>query len=206
MLAEAAAVAVGFTLGSIPTAYILGRIVLRADIRDIGSGNPGTLNTTSSMGKAAGLFVLLVDAGKGILTVVIAQAMAIPDMWLYTAAFAAALGHNFSPFLRFEGGKGVAVALGIFAYMLWQITAISTIAGILLLIATRRPVLSIFGIFIGLNVLTIATGQDAGQIVLCIAISLLVAGTHLWRQQSEGAAESESSSPYRSMWRRFIGI
>ena len=176
----AVALLCAFALGSIPTAYIAGKAVSGLDIRSVGSGNPGTMNAVQHLGKAVGLTVLAVDAGKGILAVVIAQQLSVnADTWVYLSAFAVTMGHNFTPVLKFKGGKGAATVLGISAFMLWQITAISGAFGLLILVIVRHPVLAVAGVFVALNVLTIATGQPVGQIVLCLALSFLVAGTHI---------------------------
>ncbi len=195
------ALLIAFALGSFPTAFVAGKLLSRGDIRESGSGNPGTLNAVGQYGKRVGLVVLLVDAGKGILAVIIAQALSVTDVWVYGTALLATLGHNFSPVLKFRGGKGAATVLGISAFMLWQITAISGVAGLLVLLLTRNGVLAVTSVFILLNALTIATGQATGQIVLCIVLSFLVAGTHLWRQSDEvtGAVRERS-------WRRFLSI
>ena len=191
-----------FALGSIPTAYIAGKAVSGLDIRSVGSGNPGTMNAVQHLGKAVGLTVLAVDAGKGILAVVIAQQMtANADTWVYLSAFAVTMGHNFTPVLKFRGGKGAATVLGISAFMLWQITAISGAFGLLILVIVRHPVLAVTGVFVALNVLTIATGQPVGQIALCLALSFLVAGTHVGRQFDEVSEAIKSRE-----WRRFMRI
>ena len=201
LLEGIAALLIAFGLGSVPTGYILGRMVAGGDIRDVGSGNPGALNIAQNIGKVFGLVVLLLDAGKGILAVIVAQAMPVTDVWVYGSALAVTLGHNFTPALKFRGGKGAATVLGISAFMLWQITAISGLAGVLVLVATRHPVLSVAGVFVALNVLTIATGQPIGQIVLCLVLSFLVAGTHIGRQYDEIAASVKSRN-----WREFMRI
>ena len=184
-----------------PTAYILSRLVSGRDIRAVGSGNPGAVNTAQNVGKIAGVAVLLLDAGKGILAVVIAQSMSVTDVWVYGTALSVTLGHNFTPALRFKGGKGAATVLGISAFMLWQITAWSALVGILALVVTRRPVLSVAIVFFALNVFTIATGQPIGQIALCLILSFLVAGTHVWRQYDEIAASVRARD-----WRGFMRI
>ncbi len=106
-------VAIALALGSLPTAYLLGRWLGGVDIRGQGSRNPGALNAYRQLGKAAGAAVLIVDAGKGALAIYIGRTLGAPDAALYGAAVVATAGHNFSPFLRFRGGKGAATALGI---------------------------------------------------------------------------------------------
>ncbi len=195
------ALLIAFALGSFPTAFVAGKLLSRGDIREAGSGNPGTLNAVRQYGKLVGLVVLLVDAGKGILAVTVAQAMSVTDPWVYLTALLVTLGHNFTPVLKFKGGKGAATVLGISAFMLWQITAISGAAGLLVLLLTRRGVLAVACVFIVLNALTIATGQATGQIVLCLVLSFLVAGTHLWRQSDEVTDAVRERS-----WRRFLSM
>ena len=189
-----------FALGAIPSAYIAGRVLGAGDIREIGSGNPGAFNAGAQIGKAVGVAVLLADAGKGVLAVAIAQ-WAAADGWAYAAGFAATAGHNFSPFLRFRGGKGAATAFGVSAYALWGITALSVISGALMLAATRKPVASVGWIFLSMNVLTIGMGRPAEQIALCLTVSALAIGTHFarsWDDIFESVAARD--------WRRFMEI
>ena len=136
-------IVVASLLGSVPSAYILGRALGGVDVRRSGSRNVGALNAYRQLGKAAGLAVLAVDAGKGALAIIIGQRLGAPDLALYAAALATTLGHNFSPFLRFRGGKGAAVVLGISGVMLWEITAVAVVFGAALFALTRHPVWSI---------------------------------------------------------------
>ena len=175
-------VALAFLLGSFPTAYVLGRRLKAVDMRTVGSRNPGALNAYRQLGKTAALLILVIDTGKGALAVFAGQRLGVPDTTLYFAAGVATLGHNFSPFLRFRGGKGAATVLGISAIMLWQITAVTIGFGALLFVATRHAVLSLTGVFLLLNALTIGTSQPLGAILLCLALSLVVAGTHVFRR------------------------
>ena len=195
------ALAAAFALGSLPSAYVAGRVLRGVDIREIGSGNPGALNAGDRLGKAVGVLVLLADAGKGVLAVALAQRLAAGDGWVYASATLAVAGHNFSPFLRFRGGKGAATAFGVLAYLLPGITALSVASGALMLIAVRKPVASVGWTLFSLNLITIATGQDAGLIATCLAISALAIGTHFarsWDDVKEAAAARD--------WRRFMEI
>ena len=176
------AVGLAYALGTFPTAYLLGKAVRSRDIRQEGSRNPGALNAYRVMGKRAGALVLAVDAGKGALAVVAGRLLGVPEIALYLAAGAAAVGHNFSPFTGFRGGKGGATVLGISVATLWAITLISVGAGALIFAISRHPVRAVAGIFLVLNALTIATAQPVGVVVLCLALSFLVAGTHLHRE------------------------
>lgn len=186
-------------LGSLPTAYVLGKYVKGIDIRNVGSKNPGAVNAARSLGKGLGLLVLFVDAGKGALAVYIGQRIGAAELALYASAVIATLGHNFSPFLGFRGGKGGATVLGISALMLWQITTITVAVGAVLFAITRHPVWSLTGVFLLLNVLTIVTAQEPGLIVLCLVLSSIVAATHLYRQHPSLIPAIRSGD-----WRRFM--
>ena len=198
---SAGVILLGFLLGSTPTAYLMGRWRRGIDIRGVGSGNPGATNIGREVGIASGLLVLALDAVKGVFAIIVGQQLGVSATILYFTALAAVLGHNFSPFLKFQGGKGAATVLGISMLMLWQITVISGAVGLLALAATRHVVWAMTAVFIALNALTIATGQPTGQIVLCIVLSLLVAGTHFGRQRAHLLPALASRD-----WRRFMSI
>lgn len=201
LLETAGVILLGFLLGSIPTAYLVGRWWRGTDIRGLGSGNPGATNIGREIGVVPGIVVLVIDSVKGALAIFIGQWLDVPAVTLYFAALLAVIGHNFSPFIGFRGGKGAATVLGISMLMLWQITAISGAVGLLILAATRHSVLAMTGVFIALNALTIATVQPAGQIILCLVLSLLVAGTHFGRQRAQLIPALASRD-----WRRFMSI
>jgi glycerol-3-phosphate acyltransferase PlsY len=105
------ALAAAFLLGSIPTGVLVAR-AKGVDLRKVGSGNIGATNVGRALGKGWAVFVLLVDAGKGALPVLLAAAFSA-DPWLPAlAGLAAVFGQVFSVFLRGRGGKGVATSLG----------------------------------------------------------------------------------------------
>jgi glycerol-3-phosphate acyltransferase PlsY len=105
----------GYLIGSIPTAYLAVRLKSRKDIRTLGSGNVGTLNSYQVTGsKAVGLIVLVVDILKGIAAVMVGQALVppLPFVGASFAGFAAVTGHSYPVWLRFRGGRGLATAAG----------------------------------------------------------------------------------------------
>ena len=105
----------GFLIGSIPTGYLLTQSI--GDIRKFGSGNIGATNVLRYGGKFLGLLTLLIDAAKGFVTIVYLHTYIQGDVsaHTYTIMMGAAtiLGHIFSPWLSFKGGKGVAITLGV---------------------------------------------------------------------------------------------
>jgi len=106
--------AVGFLSGSIPFSVWIGRLLLRADIRRYGDGNPGAANAWRAGGWPVGLLAGLLDYLKGAIPVGFAYfRLGMDGPALVAVALAPVLGHAFSPFLRFRGGKAVAVTFGI---------------------------------------------------------------------------------------------
>jgi acyl phosphate:glycerol-3-phosphate acyltransferase len=107
---EALAVVAAYLLGSIPFAYLAG-LVRGVDIRTVGSKNVGATNVFRTLGRTIGITVMALDIAKGALAVVVALLLT-DSPWPLVAAGAAILGHVFPVWLRFKGGKGVAVAGG----------------------------------------------------------------------------------------------
>lgn len=107
------AVVLGYLLGSIPTAYIVTRLALGRDVRQLGGGNVGGLNVYREVGFLPAAAVAIVDMGKGAAAVAIA--CWLPDVslpFVLAAALAAVVGHNWMLFLKFSGGKGIGPAIG----------------------------------------------------------------------------------------------
>lgn len=102
-----------YLLGSIPTGLLLAKAA-GVDIRSSGSGNIGATNVYRTLGRGVGILTLLGDCLKGVIPVVIAAYWGMSDSWVAAVGLAAFLGHIFTVFLGFKGGKGVATALGVF--------------------------------------------------------------------------------------------
>jgi len=119
-----------YLFGSIPTAYIFAKSYKGIDIRQHGSGNVGATNVFRVLGKGPGSLVLALDIVKGIIPVVLfSQLLGLTEIWqLILIALAAVAGHNWTVFLRFKGGKGIATSLGV-------------LIGLTIKIAVLRPVL-----------------------------------------------------------------
>jgi glycerol-3-phosphate acyltransferase PlsY len=114
MLPGILSIIIGYLLGSIPTAYIVSRLRKGIDIRNVGSGNMGGANVMREIGAHEGVFVGLFDIAKGAVAILIAQALNIPELWVFGTGFAALVGHNFPVFAGFRGGRGSATIIGIF--------------------------------------------------------------------------------------------
>ena len=137
------AIIIAYLLGSIPSAYIAGRILTGRDIRQIGGGNVGARNTFYEIGKPAGVAVAIFDIGKGAAAAAIALwLLDVPLYFALAAGLAAVAGHIRSIFLRFTGGNGLGTTIGVLSVLLTKELLIAIGIILLLIIITRNPVLS----------------------------------------------------------------
>jgi acyl phosphate:glycerol-3-phosphate acyltransferase len=128
-----------FLCGAFPTAYVLAKVWKKTDIREHGSGNVGATNAFRVMGKGGGMLVFAVDFLKGFLPVTafkIYSPGAPPDLVLWVGA-AAVLGHVFTPFLGFKGGKGIATGAGILTAAMPGLFLMAMPVFIVVFLATR---------------------------------------------------------------------
>ncbi len=113
-----AVAAMGYLLGSVPSGYLVARAARGVDVRAVGSGNTGATNVVRAAGVGPGLLVLLLDAGKGTLAVLLAGVLFPGAAGLQALAGLSAFAGHVAPFtLGFRGGKGVATALGVLAVL-----------------------------------------------------------------------------------------
>lgn len=114
-------VVLGYLSGSVPYGYVLPKLVKGVDVRTIGSGNIGATNAARAGGRTMGVVVFVLDVLKAMVPVVVAQwvmaGSARADVWVMATAIAAFAGHLFPVWLGFQGGKGVATGLGVFAVL-----------------------------------------------------------------------------------------
>jgi acyl phosphate:glycerol-3-phosphate acyltransferase len=126
VLPIALSLGIAYLLGAIPTGYLCGKILKGIDIRQHGSKNMGATNVFRVLGKGPGIAVLLIDIAKGIIPVtVVANALGLGDpLVLVLIGAVSVAGHNWTVFLGFKGGKGVATSLGVIIGLAIQISGI----------------------------------------------------------------------------------
>ena len=113
-MTEALAIIIGYLLGTLPTAYVVTRLWAKRDIRTLGGGNVGFMNVFREVGIAPALVVVFIDIAKGVAAIAIAKwGLNTSDAFVLLAGLAAVIGHNWMPWLKFTGGKGMATAIGI---------------------------------------------------------------------------------------------
>jgi acyl phosphate:glycerol-3-phosphate acyltransferase len=112
---------IAYLLGAIPFGLIIVKLTAGRDIREIGSGNIGAANVARNAGRLAGVLTLVLDAAKGLAAVALASKITHANIrWMMVAAMCAVVGHIFSVWLKFRGGKGIATALGVFILISWH--------------------------------------------------------------------------------------
>jgi len=134
-LAVAISVVVAFAVGSVPFGVLISRAFYGTDIRQAGSGNIGAANALRTLGRRGAIVVLALDALKGFAPALAAGALGGP-LAASAAALAAIVGHCWSPFLGFKGGKGVATAFGALFALWWPAGLAFVVVWIAAVVAT----------------------------------------------------------------------
>jgi glycerol-3-phosphate acyltransferase PlsY len=178
--------AMAYFLGSLLGGLILGRL-RGVDIRSLGSGNAGATNAARTQGKLFGLAVLLIDAGKGVLAVLLLPAAAWPQAdpavsreWLTLAcAVGVIIGHVYPVWFSFRGGKGVATMVGAIGAMEPRLLIPVTIVWLAVLVLTGYVGLS--SMLAGAALVAFVGAVEPGNVPLltfCVGIELFVIFTH----------------------------
>lgn len=176
----ALAIGMAYLIGSIPTAYLVGR-ANGVDLRTVGSGNLGATNVFRTLGWKWGLFVYLVDLLKGALPVLWLPSFAkVAPGWPWGVVFgvAAIVGHVRPIFLLGKGGgKGVATASGVFL-ALAPVAALCALAAFIVVVALSRYVS--LGSLVGATVLPIALAVQEGALTPLVVVSVIIASFVFW--------------------------
>ena len=172
-------------IGSIPWAYLAGRLLKGVDLRTYGSGNLGTTNVLRLLGAPAAIIVYLLDAAKGFVPALLFPALfgfAPRGGWAIACGLVAILGHVKPVFLGFKGGgKGVATASGVF-FALTPLATFACLVGFLTLLATTRTMS--MASLTGAAILPIGVALTHGVNTLIFAVSLGVAAFVYWTHRA----------------------
>jgi glycerol-3-phosphate acyltransferase PlsY len=169
---------VAFLLGSFPTGVVLSRAITGRDVRKQGSGNIGAANVARTSGFGVGALVGLIDVLKGALAVWVGHALALPPGALALVAVAAVLGHDYSLFLGFRGGKGVATTLGAAIALAPQAALLSMLSWVVTLVLFRYASLSSLVALALLPIFLASTGRPHPYVAAAAALWLLAAWKH----------------------------
>ncbi|MCL1884474.1 MAG: glycerol-3-phosphate 1-O-acyltransferase PlsY [Defluviitaleaceae bacterium] len=175
------ALIIGYIIGSIQTAYYVGKLH-GIDIREHGSKNAGMTNVTRTIGKRAGFFVFVVDILKGFAAFIIATIIfgnegaffpgdVLPGIY---AGLGAVLGHCFPVLLKFRGGKGVSSTLAVILMLNWQIALIAFAIGFVVVILTRYISLASLVITFTTSVLMAVFSHQIEAVIIMFSITALI--------------------------------
>lgn len=171
------AILASYLLGSIPAAAWVARS-RGVDIRKIGSGNSGATNVLRSLGNGPALVVAIFDILKGALAVMLGRALGLDAPYAALCGVAAVIGHNFSPFLGFRGGKGVATSFGVVAMINPVVGVAAFVLAIFMMWLTRFVSAgSILGAAATM-VLILVVPSPLWMILACYFLSLLLIWQH----------------------------
>ncbi len=182
MLVYLLVVVISYFMGTISCAYLISKYIFSKDIRQYGSKNPGTTNMLRTFGTKAGAVTLVGDYLKGTIAVLISSFLAKklgadPDLARYISALAVVCGHNWSVFMRFRGGKGVATSYGAMLAISPLMTLASMVFYIIILLVTRYvSIASMLGVCL-FPILMLMT-DDMSGLWLGILLSVSVVYKH----------------------------
>src|SRR5512134_3184363 len=171
----------GYLLGSVPFGILVAKAFDRGvDLRRAGSGNIGATNVARAVGKAGGILTLLLDAGKGIFALALARIVleGPAHAWLALVGGAVFLGHVFSVYLRFKGGKGVAAALGIVLFLSPETAFVLVVLFGAVFYFTRYVSLGSLCAAVVLPVAMAFLGNAREYVTLSLLMAFLVIWTH----------------------------
>jgi glycerol-3-phosphate acyltransferase PlsY len=183
-MTAALAVVISYLVGAIPWGLLVGKLARGVDVRRHGSGKTGMTNVLRTVGTKAAAAVLVVDVGKGVLAVALARLLTDSQWAEVAAALAALIGHNWSVFIRFQGGRGTAPGFGGLLLMAYPANIAAAVIALPAIAVTRYVSL---GSVIGVSVAMITT---AGLVALgytptAYLVYLLIGGAIILVQHRE---------------------
>lgn len=186
-----------YFLGSIPTAFIAGKLIKGVDIREFGSGNVGATNVYRVVGKVPGILVLLIDITKGLLAVTLlanffyakifsaSQSIPLipaisltPDLFKIILGMVTIAGHNWTIFLKFRGGKGVATSGGVLLGLAPKVVGICLLIWIVMVLLFRYVSLASITVSIALPILIIVFGGSKELILFSVILCIISTYKH----------------------------
>lgn len=178
MLAGIFSSIIAYVLGSIPFGLILGKGIWRTDLRHHGSGNIGATNAWRILGKKAGITIFLCDFLKGLVAVGIAQHLSDSAIVAVLAAIFALVGHSFSFFMQFKGGKGVATGLGVLVMLMPTVSLIAFVLWSIIVYVTRYVSLGSCVAAFAVAILGIAMDYPLPYAIFGVLAAILIVVRH----------------------------
>ncbi|HSB66755.1 MAG TPA: glycerol-3-phosphate acyltransferase [Anaerolineales bacterium] len=187
-----AMVFIAFLSGSFPFSFWLGKLFMKVDVRKYGDGNPGAANVFRSGNKIIGFLALILDICKAAAPVGIAYYnLGIRGIPMFLIAIAPILGHHFSPFLKFRGGKAIAASLGVWIGLtIWRASLVGVIGAV---IGITLMTSSGWAVMLGLAMILIVLlfwMPDPLLLMVWVSETLILAWTHRHDLQQKPALRS----------------
>ncbi|MCH2210704.1 MAG: glycerol-3-phosphate 1-O-acyltransferase PlsY [Fuerstiella sp.] len=186
----------GFLIGGIPFGFLVGKFVVKDDIRSYGSGNIGATNVGRILGWYWGALVLILDAIKGLIPTVAAAWLSgfliSPEWWTHMAVAAgmsSVIGHMYPVYLQLRGGKGVATALGVVMVLAPQALGMALVVFVVVMVLTHQ----------------VALGSILASSAFCAAY-LLLNWDHAWNTSSASQTAFAVCVPLLIIWRHRSNI
>lgn len=179
---------IGYALGCIQSAYIVGRLMGHIDIREYGSGNAGFTNTARVLGKKAGIIVFVTDFLKVIAAYHICAAVfdgsgsfisgssLLPGLY---GGIGGVLGHNFPFYLKFRGGKGIACTLGLMLCIDWKAALIAYVIGLIVFLAKKYISLSSLTMTLVFPIVMAVMGCPLEEVILLFVLCAMAYIKHI---------------------------
>ncbi len=174
-----------YVIGSIPTAYVFGRVLKGIDIREYGSGNVGATNVFRVIGKMPGIIALIIDIIKGFVcaTYLASGFMYLapvtrPEIYRILVGLFAIAGHNWTIFLKFKGGKGVATSAGVVIGLIPKIFWLGFLVWLIKFFITGFVSLVSIIAVISIPIFTLAFGEPAEIVVFMCLLCLIIVYKH----------------------------
>jgi len=171
-------IALGYLIGSVPTGLMLVRWLAGTDIRDHGSGNMGTVNVLRVAGPAVAAIVLVADMLKGFVPVWLAIDRGAGSWIIVLCGLAAIAGHNWSVFLRFRGGRGIATSFGVLLGLSLKVALIAAAVWIIVVALTRYSSLGSLLAVISVPVALWRTGASDAYVVFGVIAAVFAVIRH----------------------------
>lgn len=162
---------ISYLIGCFSSAYFLGKISMKIDIRSYGSGNAGATNALRVLGKKMGVITLVLDVFKGILAVIIGSKIMDFNGELLAGIFVV-IGHNWPIFLDFKGGKGVATSLGVLLMFDWKVALICLAIAIIVVTITKYVSLGSIIASIIAPILIFLISKDSSGLLFLVTFGL----------------------------------
>ncbi len=179
------AVTLSYLLGSLPTSYILAKVLKGIDIRGYGSGNVGATNVLRTVGKLPALIALLIDILKGVAAVTLLSTFLYPaslnidyESFQILLGFSVICGHIWTVFLKFKGGKGVATSAGVLLILCPKAVGIAAIVWLITILITRYVSLSSLLASISLPIINAVMGMSVQLVIFTITLCFISTYKH----------------------------